>query len=64
VAIGLGVLSADEARTIFWTVAVCILVSIVLHGVTASALSRRWLGPQATAHGPGAESREAPAGVT
>jgi NhaP-type Na+/H+ or K+/H+ antiporter len=63
VAIGLGVLSADEAGTIFWTVAVCILVSIVLHGVTASALSRRWLGPQPTARGPGSEPRGAPAGV-
>lgn len=42
-AIGLGVLSTDEARTVFWTVAVCIVVSIVAHGVTASPLTRRLL---------------------
>jgi NhaP-type Na+/H+ or K+/H+ antiporter len=63
VVVGLGVLSAGEARTVFWTVAVCILLSIVLHGVTASALSRRWLGSQAVARGPGSDPRRAPAGV-
>ncbi len=43
VAIGLGVLSADEARTLFWTVAICIVVSIVVHGMTAAPLARRML---------------------
>jgi NhaP-type Na+/H+ or K+/H+ antiporter len=43
VALGLGILSADEARTLFWTVAACIVVSVVVHGVTATPLSRRLL---------------------
>ncbi|MDQ3850008.1 MAG: cation:proton antiporter [Actinomycetota bacterium] len=41
VAIGLGVLSGDDARTLFWTVAACVVVSIVVHGVTAAPLARR-----------------------
>jgi len=44
VALGFGVLSDDEALTLFWTVAVCVVASIAVHGATASALSRRWLG--------------------
>ncbi|MEJ7798613.1 MAG: cation:proton antiporter [Solirubrobacteraceae bacterium] len=43
IALGLGILSSDEARTLFWTVAVCVVVSIVVHGVTASPLTRRLL---------------------
>jgi NhaP-type Na+/H+ or K+/H+ antiporter len=43
VALGLGILSADEARTLFWTVTACVLVSIVAHGVTATPLARRLL---------------------
>ena len=43
VALGLGILSAKEAQTLFWTVAVCIVASIVVHGVTASPLARRLL---------------------
>ena len=43
VALGLGILSADEAQTLFWTVAVCVITSIVVHGVTASPLARRLL---------------------
>jgi NhaP-type Na+/H+ or K+/H+ antiporter len=43
VALGLGILSADEARTLFWTVTACVLVSIVVHGVTATPLARRLL---------------------
>ena len=45
VALGMGILSADEARTLFWTVAACVVVSIVVHGVTAAPLSRRLLPP-------------------
>jgi len=41
VALGLGVLSASEARTLFWTVAACVVTSIVVHGITASPLARR-----------------------
>jgi NhaP-type Na+/H+ or K+/H+ antiporter len=43
VAVGTGALTDGEARTIFWTTAVCVIVSITVHGVTASPLSRRWL---------------------
>jgi NhaP-type Na+/H+ or K+/H+ antiporter len=43
VAVGLGVFSVQEARTIFWTVVACVIVSIVVHGITATPLSRRWL---------------------
>jgi NhaP-type Na+/H+ or K+/H+ antiporter len=43
VALGLGILSAHEARTLFWTVTACVLVSIVVHGVTATPLARRLL---------------------
>jgi NhaP-type Na+/H+ or K+/H+ antiporter len=43
VALGLGILSAAEARTLFWTVAACVVVSIVVHGVTATPLARRLL---------------------
>ena len=43
VAVGLGVLSADEMRVVFWTVAACIVSSIVVHGISATPLSRRLL---------------------
>jgi NhaP-type Na+/H+ or K+/H+ antiporter len=43
VAIGLGILSAEEARTLFWTMAICVVVSVVVHGVTATPLARRLL---------------------
>jgi NhaP-type Na+/H+ or K+/H+ antiporter len=43
VALGSGILSAGEAQTLFWTVAACIVVSIVVHGVTATPLARRLL---------------------
>jgi NhaP-type Na+/H+ or K+/H+ antiporter len=39
----LGILTVDESRALFWTVAACIIVSIVVHGVTAAPLSRRLL---------------------
>jgi NhaP-type Na+/H+ or K+/H+ antiporter len=43
VAVGLGILPKDESQTLFWTVAACVVVSIVVHGVTAAPLSRRLL---------------------
>jgi sodium/hydrogen antiporter len=43
VALGSGMLSVDESRVLFWTVTACIVVSIVVHGVTAAPLSRRLL---------------------
>ncbi len=35
-AIGAGVLPADEGATILWTAILCVLVSVVVHGVTAN----------------------------
>jgi NhaP-type Na+/H+ or K+/H+ antiporter len=43
IAVGAGVLSPGEEATMFWTAAVCVMVSIVVHGVSASPLSRRLL---------------------
>ena len=43
VALGSGILSAEEMQTLFWTVAACVVASIVVHGVTAAPLSRRLL---------------------
>lgn len=43
IALGSGILSADESRVLFWTVAACVVASIVAHGVTAAPLSRRLL---------------------
>jgi sodium/hydrogen antiporter len=43
VVLGFGLLSADDARTLFWTMAICVVVSIVVHGVTATPLARRLL---------------------
>lgn len=43
VAVGAGVLSPSEETTIVWTVIACIAVSVIVHGVTASPLSRRLL---------------------
>ena len=37
---GLGVLSAAETRTVVWTTIACVIVSIVLHGITAGPLNR------------------------
>ena len=39
-----GALSEGEATTVFWTALAVVLVSVVVHGVSASPLSRRWLG--------------------
>lgn len=43
VALGFGILTVQEARMLFWTVTACVVVSIVVHGVTATPLSRRLL---------------------
>lgn len=40
---GSGALSADETNTVVWTTIVCIVVSILVHGVTATPLTRRLL---------------------
>jgi NhaP-type Na+/H+ or K+/H+ antiporter len=41
VALGAGVLPADDAATLYWTVIACTGVSIVLHGITGTPLARR-----------------------
>jgi sodium/hydrogen antiporter len=41
--IGSGVVAAGEAERLFWVVAVCVLVSIVVHGVTSWPVERRLL---------------------
>ena len=43
VTLGLGVLSAQEGAAVFWTTIVAVVVSIVVHGITATPLSHRWL---------------------
>lgn len=43
VVVGTGILSRDEAQTLFWTVATAVLVSIVVHGISATPLARRLL---------------------
>ena len=43
IALGSGILSVDESRMLFWTVVACVVASIVVHGVTATPLSRRLL---------------------
>ena len=44
VAVGLGVFTTVEERTLFWTVAAVVIVSILVHGITGAPLGRRWLG--------------------
>ncbi len=44
VVIHLGAFSAEDTRVIFWTVAVVVIISIAVHGISASPLTRRWLG--------------------
>ena len=34
-----------DAEVIVWTTFACVLVSVVVHGITATPLSRRWLPP-------------------
>ncbi len=41
VAVGTGVLTAAETTTIVWTTIVCVIVSIVVHGLSASPFGRR-----------------------
>jgi NhaP-type Na+/H+ or K+/H+ antiporter len=40
-AISTGIVAVDEAAVAFWAIAVCVVVSVVAHGVTGSPLSRR-----------------------
>ncbi|MDQ4048553.1 MAG: cation:proton antiporter [Actinomycetota bacterium] len=45
VAVGSGVLPAGEASTVFWATAACVIASVLIHGITADPLARRWLEP-------------------
>ena len=47
-ALSYGVLQADDENRIFWTVAIVILISITVHGITGTPLSRRLRGSRAT----------------
>ena len=47
IAVGAGVFAPDEIETMVWTVIACVGVSLVVHGVTAAPLARRWLPPEA-----------------
>jgi NhaP-type Na+/H+ or K+/H+ antiporter len=40
-----GALEAGEQRVVVWTTIACVVCSIVVHGASATALTRRWLGP-------------------
>lgn len=52
VAVGAGVLTADEASVIYWTVIVCTGVSIIVHGISAAPAARK-LDRASTPHGVG-----------
>ena len=47
IAVGAGVLAPDEIETMVWTVIACVCVSLIVHGVTAAPLARRWLPDEA-----------------
>ena len=40
-AIATGFLTVQEAQSVFWAIAVCVVVSIVVHGITGSPFARR-----------------------
>jgi len=42
--VGADVLAPAEEATVFWTVAVCVMVSIVIHGLSATSAMRRMSG--------------------
>ncbi len=50
---GSGVLSPNETRVVAWTTIVCVVVSIVVHGISATPLTRRLLGPKEVASSEG-----------
>ncbi|HEX6117727.1 MAG TPA: sodium:proton antiporter [Solirubrobacterales bacterium] len=51
IAVGSGYLAAGEAETVAWTAIAVVIGSIVVHGVTAAPLTRRWLPPEAMSRG-------------
>jgi len=51
IAVGSGYLAAGESEVVAWTAIAVVLASIVVHGITAAPLSRRWLPPEARGSG-------------
>ena len=51
IAVGSGYLAAGEAEIVAWTAIAVVIVSIIVHGVTASPVSRRLLPPEAISRG-------------
>jgi NhaP-type Na+/H+ or K+/H+ antiporter len=43
------ILSHAEQRVIVWTTIICVVSSIVIHGLSAEPLTRRWLGQRGRA---------------
>jgi sodium/hydrogen antiporter len=41
VALGTGVLTAHEAELVYWTTVACVAISVVVHGISSTPLSRR-----------------------
>lgn len=50
-----GLLAPDEGRLVMWTVVVVVAVSIVVHGLSAAALTRRLVPADVIAHNGGRE---------
>ncbi|HEX8742454.1 MAG TPA: cation:proton antiporter [Thermoleophilaceae bacterium] len=44
VVVGADVLPPDEQHVVVWTTIACVVCSIVVHGLSAASLTRRWLG--------------------
>ena len=51
IAIGSGYLAAGEAEIVAWTAIAVVIASIIVHGVTASPVSRRLIPPEAISRG-------------
>jgi NhaP-type Na+/H+ or K+/H+ antiporter len=51
IAVGSGYLAGGDAKEIAWIAIAAVIASIVVHGITASPLSRRWLPPEALSPG-------------
>ena len=43
VALAAGAMAGEDADMVLWTTVACVVVSIVVHGITATALGQRWL---------------------
>jgi NhaP-type Na+/H+ or K+/H+ antiporter len=59
-ALATGLLAAAEAEVVLWTAIAVMIVSVVVHGTTATALTRRLLTPGERAGGAAASAAETP----